>query len=136
MDKMTPHLALLGTVLVIDDFATATVNEPGSLQTKCLTILRHWLNVTPNATWKLFCDKLKKNETFNNLRARIAQDHGVSGVIGIRYVFVNEYYVAADTTVVMTYCKGFTKCVRNTYQTVHGIQFPFNEQYYCRFCFR
>ena len=83
---MTPHLALLGSALGIDDIATATVNEPGALQTKCLAILRHWLNVTPNPTWKLFCDKLEKNDALKNLRARIAQDHGVSGVIGNHYV--------------------------------------------------
>ena len=96
MDKMTPHLALLGTVLGIDDFATATVEGAGSLDTKCLTILKHWLNVTPNPTWGLFCDKLGIKDTFNNLRARIAQDHGVSGVIEIHYVF--EYNVATDSS--------------------------------------
>ena len=84
---MTPNLALLGIVLGIDDFATATLNDPGSLQTKCLAILRHWLNVTSYPTWKLFCGKLEKKDIFNNLRAQIAQDHGVSGVIGIHYVF-------------------------------------------------
>ena len=79
---MKPHLFLLGTVLGIEDFATATIDRPGSLDAKCLAILRHWLNVTSNPTWKMFCDRLEKNDIFNNLRAKIAQDHGVSGVNG------------------------------------------------------
>ena len=82
---MTPHLALLGTVLGVGDFATAILGEPGSLQMKCRAILKRWLEVNLNPTWKLFCDKLEANDTFNSLRARIAQDinHGVSGVIEI-----------------------------------------------------
>ena len=58
IDMITPHLNLLGTALGIDDLATAIRNGPGSLQDKCLDILRKWLNVTPNPTWDLFCEKM------------------------------------------------------------------------------
>ena len=78
LDMMTPHLTLLGTVLGIDDLATAIENGPGDPQTKCLDILRIWLGVTPNPTWDLFCEKLGRSSTFNNLRGRIGEDNDAS----------------------------------------------------------
>ena len=84
---MAPHLTLLGTVLGIEDFATATVEGSGNPQSKCLKILKQWMNVTPNHTWKLFCNELEKSTTFNDLRARIEKGHFVSG----RILFIHEF---------------------------------------------
>ena len=82
---MTPHLTLLGTVLGIGVLATAIMNGP---QDKCLGILKKWMDVTPNPTWNLFCEKLGRSSTFNNLRGRIAEDHDVSGVTLIQDIVI------------------------------------------------
>ena len=94
-DKMIPRLTLLGIVLGIDDLATAIVNGPGGPQDKCLKILKQWMDVTPNPTWDLFCEKLRKNPIFNNLRGRIAEDHDASGatVIQITVILMGMYIV-------------------------------------------
>ena len=87
-DMMTPHLNVLGTVLGIDNFATAIENGPGDPQTKCLRILKKWLDVTHNPTWDLFCEKLERSPTFNNLRSRIAEDHDASGATVIQVIVI------------------------------------------------
>ena len=88
MDMMTPHLVLLGTVLGIGVLATAIVDDPGDPQTKCLKILKKWMDVTPNSTWDLFCEKLGKSATFNSLRSRIAEDNNTSGATLIQDIVI------------------------------------------------
>ena len=88
LDMMTPNLTLLGTALGIGDLATAIRNGPGSPQDKCLDILRIWLDVIPNPTWDLFCEKLGRSPTFNNLRGRIAEDQDASGVTVIKVIVI------------------------------------------------
>ena len=88
LDMMTPHLTILGVVLGIDNLATAIRNGPGSPQDKCLDILRIWLGVTPNPTWDLFCEKLRKSPTFNNLRSRIGEDRNASGVTVMQVIVI------------------------------------------------
>ena len=88
IDMMTPHLILLGTSLGIGFFATAIMHGPGDPQAKCLDILKKWLDVTPRPTWDLFCEKLERRPTFNNLRSRIAEDQDASGVTVIQVIVI------------------------------------------------
>ena len=50
MDKMIPHLLLLGTALDVSSYSTAIVQGPGDPYSKCIMILQRWLDVT-----RLFC---------------------------------------------------------------------------------
>jgi hypothetical protein len=74
IEKMLPHLRLLGSALGIEDYAAAVVEGPGNLETKCIDILRKWLHRNPEPTWRVFCDKLSKNQNFNSLRYIICAD--------------------------------------------------------------
>ena len=77
--SLVAHLTLLGTMLGIEDHAKAIIeNGSGNPTTKCLDILKHWLDVTVNPTWNLFCSKLKGSDTFNCVRAQIKEEHGIS----------------------------------------------------------
>ena len=69
------HLILLGTVLNVMTQATAIERGPGDPTSKCLKILQHWLEVTPDPTWNEFCSALKSNKTFNRARNQIEKDH-------------------------------------------------------------
>ena len=71
MDKMLPHLRLLGTVLGIEDFAIAVFNDSGSRKDKCLEILKEWLHRTPEPTLRLFCDQLAHREEFTSFVSAI-----------------------------------------------------------------
>ena len=99
VDMMTPHLTLLGTALGIDNLATAIVNGPGDPQAKCLDILRIWLDVTPKPTWDLFCEKLGRSPTFNNLRGRIVEDRNASGVTVIQVIVILMWMYVVDTCI-------------------------------------
>ena len=99
MDMMTPHLTLLGTVLGIGVHATAIRNGPGDPQAKCLDILQHWISVTPNPTWDLFCEKLGRSPIFNNLRERITEDHNVSGATEIQVTIILMWMYVVDTCI-------------------------------------
>ena len=68
MDKMLPHLLVLGTALEVEDYTAAVVDAPGAPEDKCLKILKVWLDTTPNPTWRVFCEKLKKAEKLNRVR--------------------------------------------------------------------
>lgn len=72
--KMLPHLRLLGTALAISKFTESVVESPGDPDSKCISILSRWLDVTPNPTWKLFCERLQVTQVFNNLRETISKD--------------------------------------------------------------
>ena len=98
VDKMTPHLTLLGAALGIGDLATAIRNGPGSLQDKCLDILKKWLDVTPNPTWDLFCEKLERSRIFNNFKDRIAKDHNASGAV-IKVIVILMWMYVVDTCI-------------------------------------
>ena len=71
---MLPHLVVLGTVLDLENFTDAVVNDPGRHDQKCLKILKEWLCVNPGSTWTLFCEKLKHAKVFSNLRSTIQRD--------------------------------------------------------------
>ena len=107
---MTPHLTLLGTSLGIEDFATATVEGSGNTQSKCLKILKQWMNVTPNHTWKLFCKKLEKSTTFNHLRGRIAEDHDASGATVMQVIFILMWMYVVNSCIPSRqwFCYGIT----------------------------
>ena len=98
-NKMTPHLILLGTVLGIDDFTFTVMNGPGDPQTKCLTILKQWMDVTPNPTWDLFCENLRKSSTLNRLRGRIEEDHDASGVTVMQVTVILMWLYVVDTCI-------------------------------------
>ena len=76
VEGLVAHLTLLGTVLGIEGHANAIENGPGDTTAKCLNILKHWLEVTENPTWNLFCSKLKKDATFNRVRFQIERQFG------------------------------------------------------------
>ena len=71
MDKMLPHLLVLGTALEVEDYTAAVMNAPGTLEDRCIQILRKWLNSTPNPTWRVFCEKLEKAGSLNGVRKNI-----------------------------------------------------------------
>ena len=68
MDKMLPHLLVLGAALEVEDYTAAVVDAPGAPKTKCIKILKEWLDSTPNPTWRMFCEKLKKVKELNRVR--------------------------------------------------------------------
>jgi hypothetical protein len=72
MKKMLPHLMVLGTALEVEDYTAAVTDAPGAPKTKCIKILKRWLDSTPKPTWMVFCEKLKKAEGLNRVR-RIIQ---------------------------------------------------------------
>ena len=75
MKDLLPHLALLGTVLGVGKHTLAVMEGAGSPQEKYIKILSHWLETTPNPTWRRFCQKLKKTNEFNSLRLSIERKH-------------------------------------------------------------
>ena len=75
---MIAHHTELATVLEIEDHGEAIGKGPGDPKAKCLDILKHWLKVTENPTWNLFCSKLTESDTFNHVRARIEKKHAIS----------------------------------------------------------
>ena len=75
MEDLLPHLTFLGTVLGVGKYTSAVMGGAGSPQEKCIKILSHWLETTPNPTWRGFCQKLKKAKEFNNLRSSIERKH-------------------------------------------------------------
>ena len=77
MDKMIAHLTLLGAVLGVGDYTSAVMKEPGDPQSRCIDILNHWIKVTPHPTWTIFCDRLERAKTFNNLKSKICRDKAV-----------------------------------------------------------
>ena len=72
--KLVAHLTALGSALGIEDQTAAIENGPGDANGKCLKILQHWLDVNPNPTWKMLCDKLKVYDTFKAVVTMIAED--------------------------------------------------------------
>ena len=74
-DKMTPHLTLLGTVLGMENHTAAVMGGAGSPQEKCINILLHWIDMTPEPRWQLFCDRLKRKTQFNALSGQIEREH-------------------------------------------------------------
>lgn len=72
LEKLIPDLLPLGTVLDVENYAKAVLNEVGDPSTKCLKILSQWTSQTPNPTMKLFCEKLKGAKQFINLASTIA----------------------------------------------------------------
>ena len=73
MDHFLPHMIVLGGVLEMENYAKGVVNASGSLKNKCCDILTEWLQRTPNPTWRLFCEKLKKAPEFNRVRRDIIE---------------------------------------------------------------
>ena len=71
LDSMTTHYPLLGATLGIDDYAQALAYSSEPPKSKCLSVLRQWLQITPGATWTMFCEKLGNVEEFNSLREKI-----------------------------------------------------------------
>ena len=71
MKDLLPHLALLGTVLGIGKYTLAVMKGAGSPQEKYIKILSHWLETTPNPTWRGFCEKLEKAKELNRVRETI-----------------------------------------------------------------
>ena len=69
MGKLIPYLLPLGTVLDVENYAKAVLNEAGDPTTKCLKILSEWISQTPNPTMKLFCERLKGSKQFINQAA-------------------------------------------------------------------
>ena len=65
------HFPLLGVALGIDDYVQGLAYNSEPPQSKCLMVLRQWLQVTPEATWTMFCEKLGKVKEFNRLREKI-----------------------------------------------------------------
>ena len=78
LEVLLPHLTLLGAVLDIGEYTSAVMQDAGSPQEKCIKILSHWLKRTPNPTWRGFCQKLVKVNSFNRLRYRISTDRSTS----------------------------------------------------------
>jgi hypothetical protein len=74
MDKMLPHLRLLGTVLNIEDYAVAILDASGNPKTKCLHILKEWVDRTSEPTLRLFCDQLARREEFITLISAICKE--------------------------------------------------------------
>jgi hypothetical protein len=68
MDKMLPHLLVLGTALEVENYTAAVMNAPGTPEDRCIQILQKWLDFTPNPTWRVFCEKLEKAEELNRVR--------------------------------------------------------------------
>ena len=75
LDKMKTQLYLLGCALGIQSETAAIEKTSEDSTTKCLRVLEHWLKVTTNPSWSLFCSKLKLNESFNSVREQIEKDH-------------------------------------------------------------
>ena len=75
MEDLLPHLTLLGTVLGVGKYTSAVMEDAGSPQEKCIKILSHWLETTPNPTWRGFCQKLKIAKEFNNLKCSVERKH-------------------------------------------------------------
>ena len=71
--KLAAHLTALGSALGIEDQTEAIENGSGDANAKCLKILKHWLNVNPNPTWKMLCDKLTVYDTFEAVVTMIAE---------------------------------------------------------------
>ena len=71
MDKMLSYLLVLGTALEVEEYTAAVVDAPGAPETKCIKILKRWLDSTPNPTWRVFCEKLKKAKGLNRVRTII-----------------------------------------------------------------
>ena len=68
MDKMLPHLLVLGTALEVENYTAAVVDAPGAPKDKCIKILKEWLDTTPNPSWRVFCEKLERAKDLNRVR--------------------------------------------------------------------
>ena len=70
------QLLPLGSALGVSDYALAVRDEGGSAEDKCLRVLQHWLDVTPEPTWEVFYGKLRQpGLDRHSLAVEIAQKH-------------------------------------------------------------
>ena len=75
LNQLKTQLKLLGCVLGIQSETAAIEKTSEDSTTKCLRLLEHWLKVTTNPSWSLFCAKLQMCDSFNNVREQMEKDH-------------------------------------------------------------